>query len=64
MSLLHLHDKNNPTQLKLVASDDISTVSSMPDGGSCIVQKCGVTAYVTESTEQIAEIAEGQNDGT
>jgi len=58
MAILKLHDRNNPTQLKLVASDDISVVSALNPSGSCIIQKCGFTVYVDESPEIIAAYLE------
>ena len=58
MAILKLHDRNNPTQLKLVASDDISVVSTLNPIGSCIVQKGGIAIYVDESPEIIAAYLE------
>jgi hypothetical protein len=62
VSTLKLHDMNNPQQLVLVDSKDISTVESF-NGHSAILPHAGFIVYVDESTETVYNLMmEGDNE--
>jgi len=59
MAILKLHSLNNPEELVLVNSEDVSTVHANL-GHAEIVMKAGVTQCVTEDVTTIYNLLEGQ----
>jgi hypothetical protein len=61
MTILRLHNNNDPTRLVLVKSDDISTVIPVANG-SAIASSEGSPVYVHETPEEIADILDRLED--
>ena len=58
MALLRLHQLNNPTELELIDSTDISTVDSYEDH-TVITTHAGASKYVSESAAEVYSMMVG-----
>jgi hypothetical protein len=58
MPILKLHQLNNPSELELIDSSDVSAVDGY-NGAAVVTLHSGVVKYVHESAEQIASLMIG-----
>jgi hypothetical protein len=58
MAILKLHQLNNPNELELIDSTDISSVDDY-NGHATITTHASTTKYVTETAEQIYNMIMG-----